>query len=1627
MPMKWISCIATLLALVATSARIEAAVFSNPTSINLPSSGTTATPFPSTNFVSGMVGTITKVTVTLNNINHPRPDDLEILLVGPTGKKFVLLADAGGTATPASGVTLTFDDAAASLVADAGPMATGTFKPTCVDAQANINTEFPGVAGPFDVPAPSGSGTLALSFNGTNPNGNWNLYVVDDIEGTPSGSITGGWTLNITTGSTTEPSVTTVASSVNPSKVGSNVTFTATVRRTNNAAITTGGVIFKEGAAVLQGSNGVNGAGQVTFTTSALTEGIHIITAEYTGNASFFGSSATVTQIVDNATAVSGNTFANPGAITVGDTANVYPSHIFVTNLPGTISKVTMLLSNITYTRPDDLELLLVSPSGAQFIVLADAGGTASGMTGVTLTFDDGAPSLIPDSSAPSTGFYRPTDYNSTAAVFPPPAPSGPYNHPAPGGGSTFANIFNGLNPNGTWSLYVVDDVPGTGGTIAGGWALTFLLSSDAPTITTVTSSPNPSITGQSVTFTAAVVRASNSVPVTNGTVTFREGAVVLAAGVPLNTNGLATFATSLLTEGNHVISADYNGFLGFFNVSSGSTTQRVDNATIVTGNRYANPGPLFVPASATVASVYPSRVIVTGLPPAVCHVSVLLNNINTDRPDDLEFLLVSPTGAQLILMSDAGGVDPASGVTLTLSDAASFMIASNGPLISGTFKPISVNSTPANFPAPAPAPPYNHPAPFGSATLDGTFTGNPNGYWSLYMVDDVPGALAAVSNGWSLIFNYVQVATVGPTQSICTSGTTLPLGGNTPVSGTGVWSVVSGGTGFFSPNATVPNATFTHTGGAGPITLRWTITEPGCGFTFADVQVNIPCVNTLAGRVAVFGAPSDTNWNADVRAKIIAGGMFQQVDVFYAGAGAPVPTLAQLLQYQSVLVYSDAPFSDNTAFGNALADYVDAGGGVVVATFAFWEAAGGGLAMNGRLLTGNYLPFTTGQQNFTANLSLVKDLPAHPILNGVNSLTGNPSVYYNTPLAVANGAALVAHWNNGQPLIAARQSPNGGRVAGLNFYPPSSTAFPSGGWLATTDGGRIMANALLWAGTPAILSGPSNLTVYVGTPVTFNVVGSGNPRDFQWRKNGSPIPGAIGTNLNFIATFADAGQYSVVVSNALGTNVSAGATLTVLPAVQLAANAVDTGWYNNLGVHNPNNSNYIAGNSFDTYRDFFVFNIPVLPGPLSKVELRILTYNVFSTNGNETYQLRHVSTAIPTLRAGGTVPATYVDLGDGPVYGTRTFFTTDTNRFFSFPLNQTLRSAVAAASGGQFAMGGEIISLDGFTNSSEYVFGGSQGLPGDVQLLLTVGGAPTVGYFTDFNPDSDGPLGPILAAGYIPLKITNITSQSLADLRILFLDESSNGALTPALLARLPDIRNWVRAGGRLIVHDRSAGNLQPNQFLFGLTSTNTVRLAVDDVSIIQPATTLVTAGPFGVVDNGTLDNGCNSVHGFVNVSNMPAGARAILSTGTSSNEVVALSYQWGAGFVYYSTIPLDYYLDDGDCGNGTNLIMNLQQIYTPNVLTYVHSLNSPLEFLRPSLNASNALPLFIRNVDNSALSADRVAQIKVYSASNIVAPLTNWTLLSNSKVLTNGLLRIDGIRATNSTPAFYRAVETP
>ena len=85
--------------------------FSNPASITI-NDASPATPYPSNIAVSGLSGTILKVTVTLNGVSHTFPDDIDVLLVGPGGNLIVMSDVGGSTAVAAPGVNLTLDDAA---------------------------------------------------------------------------------------------------------------------------------------------------------------------------------------------------------------------------------------------------------------------------------------------------------------------------------------------------------------------------------------------------------------------------------------------------------------------------------------------------------------------------------------------------------------------------------------------------------------------------------------------------------------------------------------------------------------------------------------------------------------------------------------------------------------------------------------------------------------------------------------------------------------------------------------------------------------------------------------------------------------------------------------------------------------------------------------------------------------------------------------------------------------------------------------------------------------------------------------------------------------------------------------------------------------------------------------------------------------------------------------------------------------------------------------------------------------------------------------------------------------------------------------------------------------------------
>jgi len=99
-----------------------------------------------------------------------------------------------------------------------------------------------------------------------------------------------------------------------------------------------------------------------------------------------------------------------------------------------------------------------------------------------------------------------------------------------------------------------------------------------SPTLTTLSSSKNPTLLGELVTFTATVTSTTNTF--LSGTVTFMDGAVTLGS-VSLTTSGHATFTTSSLIVGAHSIVAVYGGDFALAASSSAPFSETVVRLTL--------------------------------------------------------------------------------------------------------------------------------------------------------------------------------------------------------------------------------------------------------------------------------------------------------------------------------------------------------------------------------------------------------------------------------------------------------------------------------------------------------------------------------------------------------------------------------------------------------------------------------------------------------------------------------------------------------------------------------------------------------------------------------------------------------------------------------------------------------------------------------------------------------------------------------------------------------------------------------------------------------------------------------------------------------------------------------------
>ena len=567
-------------------------------------------------------------TVTLDGTGHA-----SFVLTTPLGAgNHTITADYGGDTAflPSSGSTTQIvekADTAIAITAEPEPSVSGQQ----VTITATVTAVPPGAGTPTGdvVFTISGIGNFTVQLN---PAGQAILTTSALTAGTYTitAAYTGDHDFNGISGSISHhvgraATATTVTSSPNPSAFGEQVTVTATVTATAPGSGTpTGQVTFSiDGSPLPAPVQLVDGT--ATFTTSALAVGSHTITAVYGGDTNFTGSTGTSTQTVDRSLtrttltsspnpSESGQTFTLTATVTPVAPGAGIPTGIvtFTLSSGGTID---VTLVNGVATTTDAL------PAGVYTSTAAYHGDTnfapSSGSDSHRVVQAETTTTVV---SAPD-----PSQFGGTVTITVTVAPV------APGAGT----------PTGTVSVTIDNGAPVdltlTGGTATlttsalavGSHDITAVYSGDvnftgstgsdtqtvnrALTSTAVSSAPDPSRFGETVTLTATVTRSSPGTGAPTGTVTFTvDGPGGFTRTVPLGGDGTAVVTTSTLGAGDHTITADYSGDTNFA-PSTGTDTQHVSQTattTTVTTSTTAAPATRTVVKRAAVKRAPAKRVV---------------------------------------------------------------------------------------------------------------------------------------------------------------------------------------------------------------------------------------------------------------------------------------------------------------------------------------------------------------------------------------------------------------------------------------------------------------------------------------------------------------------------------------------------------------------------------------------------------------------------------------------------------------------------------------------------------------------------------------------------------------------------------------------------------------------------------------------------------------------------------------------------------------------------------------------------------------------------------------------------------------------------------------------------------
>jgi len=447
-----------------------------------------------------------------------------------------------------------------------------------------------------------------------------------------SGTTVTGWTM--TAGAS--PTTTTHGNAVQlfvtgvPSGATGNVTFTDSH---NNMLCT---AALSSGAALCTSS-------------ALLAAGGYSVTATYTGDSNYPSATATTAFTITQATPTMSAT-ANPPSQQIGSTVQLnasLPSDATgsVTFTTGSTTLCTANVSSGSASCNTPVE-----PLGTYPVTAAYGGDTNyAGATATTTFTITTIATALSASAAPASTVYSNTVQLTGSGL--PAGATGTVIFTA--GASTLcsASVVAGLASCATGVLdvgsYTVTATYGGDSSYAGSVASTGFTITQATTTTTLSSSANPAVTGQAITFTATVARDAPATGAPSGTVTFSDNGTTIPGclNVPV-VQGVATCSTTYMNVGSATIAAAYSGDANDVASTASTLNQTVAMAGTTT-TVTSSPNPSTFGQAVTIIITTKSAAPATGNPTGTVTLSVdgkVFGTYTLDSTKDSQAVLSTST-----------------------------------------------------------------------------------------------------------------------------------------------------------------------------------------------------------------------------------------------------------------------------------------------------------------------------------------------------------------------------------------------------------------------------------------------------------------------------------------------------------------------------------------------------------------------------------------------------------------------------------------------------------------------------------------------------------------------------------------------------------------------------------------------------------------------------------------------------------------------------------------------------------------------------------------------------------------------------------------------------------------------